>query len=119
LVALPLPGENPNIDFSLLVLVGGILLLAAMGLALLFLQRGALAVAFGWIPASLMSEARQKARRQSRREAERKRLLRALLTLEDRQAAGQVGPAAYSRQRAELRSALRPLVMSAREESRV
>jgi hypothetical protein len=118
LVELPLPGENPNIDFSLLVLVGGILLLAAMGLALLFLQRGALAVAFGWIPASLMSEARQKARRQSRREAERKRLLRALLTLEDRQAAGQVGPAAYSRQRDELRSALRPLVMSAREESR-
>jgi hypothetical protein len=115
---LPIPGENPDVDFGQLVLVGGILLLLLMGLALLFLQRGALAVAFGWIPASLVSEAKQKARRQSLYEAERKRLLRALLTLEDRLAAGQIGPVAYSRQRAQLRSALRPLVMRAGEESR-
>jgi hypothetical protein len=115
---LPLPGESPDIAFGQLVLVGGLLLLVLLGLALLFLRRGALAVAFGWIPASLVSPARQRARRQSQREAERKRLLRALLTLQDRQSAGQIGPVAYSRQRAELRSALRPLVMGAGEEGR-
>jgi hypothetical protein len=115
---LPLPGENPDIDFGQVVLVGGILLLLLVGLTLLFLQRGALAVAFGWIPASLVSLPRQKARRQSRREAERKRLLRALLSLEERMAAGRIGPVAYSRQRAELRSALRPVVMRTGEESR-
>jgi hypothetical protein len=118
LLRLPLPGENPDLDFGQLALLGGILLLLLLVLALLFLQRGALAVAFGWIPASLVAPARQKARRQSLREAQRKRLLRALLTLEDKQAAGQIGPVAYSRQRAQLRSALRPLIMRAGEESR-
>jgi hypothetical protein len=115
---LPAPGENPDIEFGQLVLMGGILLLLLLGLALLFVHRGALAVAFGWIPASLVSPAGQKARRQRQRESERKRLLRALLTLEDRQAAGQIGPVAYSRKRAELRSELRPLVMRAGEEVR-
>jgi hypothetical protein len=115
---LPVPGENPDLDFGQLVLVGGILLLLLLGLALLFLRRGTLAVAFGWIPASLVSPAGQRARRQSLREAERRRLLRALLTLESRQAAGQIGPVAYSRQRTQLRSALRPLVMRTGEEGR-
>jgi hypothetical protein len=116
---LPVPGENPDIDFAQLVLVGILLLLLLLGLAIVFLRRGALAVAFGWIPASLVSPARQKARRQSQRETERKRLLQALLNLEDRQVAGRIGPVAYSRQRAELRSALRPLVMRTGEESRL
>jgi hypothetical protein len=116
---LPLPGESPDIDFLQLVLVGVIILLLLIGLAITFLRRGALAVAFGWIPASLVSPSRLKARRLSQREAERKRLLRALLALEDKQAAGQIGPVAYSRQRAELRSALRPLVIRAGEEAGV
>ncbi|MGO8946814.1 MAG: hypothetical protein ACLQUY_03930 [Ktedonobacterales bacterium] len=108
---LPLPGENPDLDFGQLLLVGIGLLVLLLALALLFLRRGALAVAFGWVPASLLSPVRLKSRRQSVREAERKRLLRALLALDEKRAAGLIGPAAYSRQWAQLRSELRPLLL--------
>ena len=110
LSGLPLPGENPDIDFFQLVLVGLLLLLLLLGLSFLFVRRGALAVVFGWVPASLLSPAREKSRQRSRREAERKRLLRELLTLDERRAAGRVTDATYARRRAELRDALRPLL---------
>ena len=110
LSGLPLPGENPDIDFFQLVLVGLALLLLLLGFSFLFIRRGSLAVVFGWVPASLLSPARAKSRQRSTREAERKRLLRALLTLDERRAAGRVTEATYARQRAELRDALRPLL---------
>ena len=108
---LPLPGENPDIDFGQLVLLGIGLLLLLLGLAWLFLRRGALAVAFGWVSASLFTPARVKARRQAVRDAERKQLLQALVALDEKRAAGLVGPATYSRRRAEIRSELRPLLL--------
>jgi hypothetical protein len=110
LSGLPLPGENPDVDFFQLLLVGLGLLLLLLGLSFLFIRRGALAVVFGWVPASLLSPAREKSRTRSRREVERKRLLRELLTLDERRAAGRVSDTTYARRRAELRNALRPLL---------
>ena len=111
LTHLPLPGENPDIDFGQLVLLGIGLLLLLLGLAWLFLRRGALAVAFGWVPASLFTPARVKSRRQALRDAERKQLLQALVALDEKRAAGLIGPATYSRRRAEIRAELRPLLL--------
>jgi hypothetical protein len=110
LSGLPLPGENPDIDFVQLVLVGLALLLLLLGLTVVFVRRGALAVTFGWVPASLLSPAREKSRQRSRREAERKRLLRELLALDERRAAGRFTDATYARRRAELRAGLRRLL---------
>jgi hypothetical protein len=110
LSGLPLAGENPDIDFFQLVLVGLALLLLLLGFSFLFIRRGSLAVVFGWVPASLLSPARAKAWQRSTREAERKRLLRALLTLDERRSAGRVTEATYARRRAQLRAALRPLL---------
>jgi hypothetical protein len=110
LSGLPLPGENPDIDFFQLILVGLALLLLLLGLLFLCIRRGALAAVFGWVPPSLLSPAREKSRQRLRREADRKRLLRELLALDEQRAAGRVSDATYARRRADLRDALRPLL---------
>ena len=113
LTSLQLPGENPDIDFVQLLLVGIFLLLLLIGLSVLFLRRGALAVALGWVPASALSPARVRSRRQAARDAERRRLLQALLALEEKRAAGSIGPMTYDRRRFEIREQLAPLLLPA------
>jgi hypothetical protein len=107
---LPLAGVNPDFEFYQLVILGLILLLLLLGLSFLYLRRGALAVTFGWVPATLLSPARLQSRQKSQREAERKRLLRALISLDDRRAAGALTEGSYLRQRDRIYAELRPLL---------
>ncbi len=107
---LPLAGVSPDFEFYQLVVLGVMLLLLLLGLSLLFLRRGALAVAFGWVPATLLSPIRLMSRQNSQREAERKRLLRALISLDDRRAAGSITEGSYVRQRDRIHAELRPLM---------
>jgi hypothetical protein len=109
---LPLAGVDPDFQFYQLVLLGAILLLLLLGLSFLYLRRGALAVAFGWVPATLFSPGRARARLKSQRETEQKRLLRALIALDERRAAGSISQDVYTRQRDVLHAELRPLMAS-------
>ncbi|SRR5579871_1314407 len=109
-INLPLPGENPDLDFRQLVIVGAGLLLLLLVLLGLFVRRGNLAVVFGWVPASMFSSSRLNQRSRTARETERKRLLRALLALDERHAAGTLGEESYLRQRDQLRARLRSLL---------
>jgi hypothetical protein len=109
---LPLAGVGPDFEFYQLVILGVLLLLLLLGASFLFLRRGALAVALGWLPATLLSSARLQSRQKAQREALRKRLLRDLIALDERRAAGSLSEGSYTRQRERIRSELRPLLAS-------
>lgn len=115
---LPLPGEQPDLDFRWLVALAGVLaLLLALFLGL-YLKRGNLAVALGLLPASALAPqsaapAGNSARRET--EAERKRLLKSLLALENQHTAGDVDGEMYRRRRTELRDRLKALLLAERD----
>lgn len=117
---LPLPGEQPDLDFRwLLALAGALALLLALLLGL-YLRRGNLAVTLGLLPASALAprtSAEERTRARAEREAERKRLLKSLLALENQYAAGDVDSERYERRRAELRDKVKALLVAEPEES--
>jgi hypothetical protein len=112
ILQLPLAGVGPDFQFYQLVLLGVLLLLLLLGFSFLYLRRGALAVTFGWVPATLLSSTRLQSRQKSQQEAERKRLLRALISLDERRAAGALTEGSYLRHRDRVRAELRPLLVA-------
>ena len=115
---LPLPGEQPDLDFRLLVaLASGLTLLLALLLGL-YVKRGNLAVAFGLLPAEAVAPiaSSEPALTREQREAERKRLLKALLALDRRHTAGEVDDRRYESRRAELRGKLKALLLAEGEQ---
>lgn len=109
---LPMPGEQPDLDFRwLLALAGALALLLALLLGL-YLKRGNLAVSLGLLPASALppQPAPELSRARLEREAERKRLLKALLALENQRDAGAVDGERYEQRRAVLRDKLKALL---------
>ena len=117
---LPLPGEQPDLDFRwLFALAAALALLLALLLGL-YLRRGNLAVALGLLPASALAprdSAEERARTDAEREAERKRLLKSLLALENQHAAGEVDGERYERRREELRHKIKALLLAEPEQS--
>lgn len=111
---LPLAGEQPDLDFRLLFAFAGVLALVLAVLLGLYVKRGNLAIAFGLLPASAFEPRASANRTQARqqREAERKRLLKALLTLDNQHAAGTVDAAHYEGRRMELRGKLKALLLA-------
>lgn len=114
LVDLPLPGEPQDLNVShLFWLGGGLALLLALLLAL-YLWRGALAVTLGLVPAAALVAAPASAAADGTSHAiERERLLRDLLALERRRAAGDVTEEQFKREDADLRGRLRTLLAEA------
>lgn len=105
LSGLPRAGVDPDLTMRQLVPLG--LLLAALlaALAVLYLRRGDLAVALNLAPA--VRAVRRDHMRPIGADAERERLLRALLALERRHAAGGMSDERFARERAALRAQLR------------
>lgn len=114
---LPLPGEQPDLDFRLLFAFAGVLALALAALLGLYVKRGNLAIALGLLPASAFEPKTAASRTQVRqqRDVERKRLLKALLALDNQHAAGNVDAAHYERRRLELRGKLKALLLTESE----
>ena len=111
---LPQPGEPQDLNTAhLLWLGGGLLVLLALLLAL-YLWRGALAVAFGLVPAmtggATTAATTPDAEEAASRAAERDRLLRELLALERRQASGALTVEQFKREDAAQRERLRALL---------
>jgi len=108
---LPQPGEAQDLSLAhLFWLGGGLLALLALLLAL-YLWRGALAVAFGLIPATArVALPTTPESDEASRAAERDRLLRDLLALERRRAAGELSEEQFNREDAGLRRRLRALL---------
>lgn len=114
LYALPLPGETQDMNLSHLFWLGGALLALLALLLALYLWRGALAVAFGLIPATASVAApTTPGAAEASRAAERDRLLRALLALERRRAAGDMTEERFKQEDADLRRRLRALLAEA------
>jgi hypothetical protein len=110
---LPQPGEAPDLDFGQLLLLGGALALLLALLLGLYMRRGDLAVALRLVPAG--SAVRAAARQPALADEpdvtrERKRLLKALLALEQRHAAGKITDDEYERERQQTRASLRALL---------
>ncbi|HEX8732475.1 MAG TPA: hypothetical protein VF725_10505 [Ktedonobacterales bacterium] len=105
---LPRPGEAQDLNTGHLIWLG-LALLALLALLLaLYLWRGALAVAFGLIPAATSAPAASGATSDaSALAAERDRLLRDLLALERRRASGAIGEERFKREDTDLRERLR------------
>lgn len=112
LVGLPLPGEDPTLQFAPLLAVGGGLVLLLAVLLLLYLRRGALAVVLRLVPASALRATTPGTAKESprAREAERKRLLKSLLALERAHAEGTLPDEVYRARRERHRAALRELI---------
>jgi hypothetical protein len=105
--ALPLPGEDPDLDFRLLALLGAALLVALGGLVWVYVRRGTLAPA-SVAAAGSIGRSRPRPARGGR--AEQQRLLTDLLGLERLHDARKIDEATYERRRADTRALLRPLV---------
>jgi hypothetical protein len=112
---LPLPGEDPDLDFRLLALLGVALLIALGGLVWAYLRRGTLARA-SFAAAGPIGRSRQLPVRGGR--AEQQRLLTELLGLERLHDGGTIDEATYERRRADTRALLRPLVIASEREPR-
>ncbi|MGH2517961.1 MAG: carboxypeptidase-like regulatory domain-containing protein, partial [Ktedonobacterales bacterium] len=106
---LPLPGEQPDLDQRLLLLLGGALALLLALLLALYLKRGNLAVALGILPASALPKPAE-SRGGQEREAERKRLLKLLASLENQHTVGNITDADYIRRRDATRRKLKALL---------
>ncbi len=109
---LPAAGEPQDLDVKTLALLAGVLALLAAAAILLYLKRGALAVALRLMPPSVVtgagsSVASEEAQAQ---ESERQALLHQLLALQQARAAGTCSVEDYKRQEAEVRAALRALI---------
>jgi hypothetical protein len=109
LLGLPLPGERPDLDFTQLLALGGALALLLALLLALYVRRGDLAQAFGLTPGPAVALAQSGGSVQER-EAERKRLLKALLALENAHAAGSISTADYEARAGRTRATLRGLL---------
>jgi hypothetical protein len=115
LLGLPLPGERPDLDFTQLLALGGALALWLALLLALYVRRGDLAQALGLTPGSAAVALAAATPPQSggsvqEREAERKRLLKALLALENARAAGSISTADYEARAGRTRATLRRLL---------
>lgn len=109
LLGLPLPGERPDLDFTQLLALGGALALLLALLLALYVRRGDLAQAFGLTPGPAVALAQSGGSVQES-EAERKRLLKALLALENAHAAGSISTADYEARAGRTRATLRGLL---------
>ena len=109
LLGLPLPGERPDLDFTQLLALGGALALLLALLLALYVRRGDLAQAFGLTPGPAVALAQSGGSVQER-EAERKRLLKALLALENARVAGSISTADYEARAGRTRATLRGLL---------
>jgi hypothetical protein len=114
LIGLALPGERPDLDFTQLLALGGALALLLALLLVLYVRRGDLAQALGLTPGSAVALAAatpaQSGGSVQEREAERKRLLKALLALENAHAAGSISTADYEARAGRTRATLRGLL---------
>ncbi|HKB47696.1 MAG TPA: hypothetical protein VKC57_08370, partial [Ktedonobacterales bacterium] len=114
LIGLPLPGERPDLDFTQLLALGGALALLLALLLALYVRRGDLAQALGLPPGSAVALAAatpaQSGGSVQEREAERKRLLKALLALENAHAADSISTADYEARAGRTRATLRGLL---------
>jgi hypothetical protein len=114
LLRLPMPGERPDLDFTQLLALGGALALLLALLLALYVRRGDLAQALGLTPGSAVALAAasppQSGGSVQEREAERKRLLKALLALENAHAAGSISTADYEARAGRTRATLRGLL---------
>jgi hypothetical protein len=105
LAGLPRAGVDPDLTMRQLVPVGLLLATLLAALAVLYLRRGDLAVALNLAPA--VRAVRRDHAPRTGPDAERERLLRALLALEKRHAAGGMSDERFARERAALRAQLR------------
>lgn len=112
---LPQPGERQYLDAGRLLWLAGTLLALLALLLTLYVWRGALAVALGLIPAAqpgAESASTSDAQATPNRVSERDRLLRDLLTLERRRAAGELTNERFKQEDAALRERLRALLLA-------
>ena len=112
---LPLPGEDPDLDFQLLALLGAALLLALGGLVWMYLRRGALMVPRPI--ATLGAAKRGQTRSVPSGRGEQQRLLTTLLEIETLHDAGTIDDATFERRRAAVRTPLRALMIAGEREA--
>jgi hypothetical protein len=111
---LPLPGEDPDLDFRLLALLGVVLLVALGGVLWMYLRRGTPVLSRPF--AALRSTGKSQPRSVRRNPDNEQRLLAELLKLETRHDAGKIDDATYERRVAETRAQLRPLVIASEQQ---